>query len=297
MKNKMNIAVTGSSGFIGYHLVNRLNVNKYNVTTLDLKNNIDITKWEHIKNIKEVDLIFHLAAKNYIPYAYKKPRDFYATNIMSTLNMLEICRKLNAKMVYISSYVYGEPKNIPINEKQSIKATNPYARSKIICENMCSGYSKDFGVKVIIIRPFNVYGVQQSKNFLIPSIIEQIKTKREIVLKDPSPKRDFVYIDDLIDALIKSINLKNRVFDVFNIGSGISYSINEIVNLITDKFKYPIRVKYTGEKRINEISDTVADISKAKKILKWKPKINFNRGIEKIIHHEFCSKNNNKSQV
>ena len=295
MKNKMNIAVTGSSGFIGYHLVNRLNANKYNVTTLDLKNNIDITKWEHIKNIKEVDLIFHLAAKNYIPYAYKNPRDFYATNIMSTLNMLEICRNLNAKMVYISSYVYGEPKKIPINEKQSIKATNPYARSKIICENMCSGYSKDFGVKVIIIRPFNVYGVQQSKNFLIPSIIEQIKTKREIVLKDPSPKRDFVYIDDLIDALIKSINLKNRVFDVFNIGSGKSYSIKEIVNLITDKFKYPIRVKYTGEKRINEISDTVADISKAKKILKWKPKINFNRGIEKIIHHEFCSKNNNKS--
>ena len=282
-----SIAVTGSSGFIGHHLMKKLKERKFNVIALDLKNNVDISNWDHIKNLKNIDLIFHLAGKTYVPYAYKEPKEFYAANVLGTLNILELCRKINARMVYTSSYIYGEPKKLPINEDHPINGTNPYTRSKIISEDLCRGYSNDFGVKIIIIRPFNVYGINQSKNFLIPSIIEQIKKNKEIVLKDPTPKRDYVYIDDLIDAFIKSIYLENYVLEIFNIGSGISISVNEIVNMITGRFKYAITVKFTGEKRINEISDTVADIKKAKKILKWNPKINFKSGIKKIIKHEF----------
>ena len=126
--------------------------------------------------------------------------------------------------------VYGQPHYIPIDEEHPLQPTNPYARSKILGEELCRAYNTDFGVKCIILRPFNIYGVGQGKDFLIPSIIAQLRYGK-IELKDPAPKRDFIYILYVIYAYIKAGEFSGD-FDVFNIGYGKSYSVKEITKKI-----------------------------------------------------------------
>ena len=108
----MKIAVTGSSGFIGTHFVKKLLKYKSRIVCLDLKDGINIEDWNQIKNIEKFDLMFHLASKTFVPDSYNNPRDFYVSNIISTINILELCRIHKAKIVYVSSYVYGKPNKI-----------------------------------------------------------------------------------------------------------------------------------------------------------------------------------------
>ena len=278
----MKIVVTGSSGFVGLHLVKRLKKLEADIINLDIKNGIDITDWEQIKNIGKFDLLFHLAAKSYVPDSYKYPRDFYYTNIISTVNALELCRIHKAKMVFTSSYVYGNPRYLPVDENHPIQASNPYAQSKIIGEHLCKGYNRDFDIPVIILRPFNIYGPGQDPKFLIPSIIKQ-SNSGNILLKDPTPKRDWLFIDDLVEAYIKCIKYNDSSFEIFNIGFGKSYSVKEIVNMVVKNFHHEISVNFTGESRNNEIMNTVAQINKAKEKLSWQPKITLEQGLINCI--------------
>jgi len=276
------IAVTGSSGFVGNYLVKKLAELGADIIYLDSKIGIDITDWQQVQNTEEFDILLHLAAKSYVPNSYKYPREFYYTNIIGTLNALELCRIYKAKMVYTSSYVYGNPKYLPIDEKHPIISFNPYAESKIIGEHLCKGYNRDFGIPVIILRPFNIYGMGQNDKFLIPSIIKQAKSGK-ILLKDPAPKRDMVFINDLVEAYIKSIKYNQTSFEIFNIGSGVSYSVKGIAEMIASNIGEKIEIEFTGEKRQNEILNTVADISKARNKLGWGPTISFTDGIELCI--------------
>jgi UDP-glucose 4-epimerase len=275
------IAVTGSSGFIGTHLVNKLKELNNNIIKLDRSNGVDLTNWEKVQFINKFDLLFHLAAKSYVPDSYNYPREYYDTNILTTLNALELCRIHQAKMIFISSYVYGVPKYLPIDEEHPITAFNPYAQTKIIGEQICQGYSRDFGLKVIVLRPFNIYGVGQNSNFIIPTIINQVKSGK-IKLNDPNPKRDMIYIDDVIELFLKVINYDSK-YDVFNIGSGKSYSIKEITDIICGIYNENITVEYFDLKRKIEVMETRADITKAKKLLGWSPKIDIEQGLKRII--------------
>ena len=280
----MKIAVTGSSGFIGSNLVKKLEKLGFQVIKIDISNGIDLLNWNEVKNINNFAILFHLAAKTYVPDSYSIPRDFYSTNIISTLNALELCRLNNAKIIFISSYVYGKPQYFPIDESHPLNGFNPYAHSKIICEQLCEAYHKDFYQKIIIIRPFNIYGIGQNNKFLISKIVKQA-LQGKIILNDPKPRRDFIFKDDFIDALISTINFNPSNFEIFNIGSGKSYSIGEIANILKLKLKRNIDVFYTGEKRKNEILNTVADISKAQRLLNWNPKTNIHQGIDKILYN------------
>lgn len=277
--------VTGSLGFVGKHLKAQLEENNVEVIGVDIKNDTDLTDWEQVKRIGEADVLFHTAAKLFVPDSYINPREFYRTNILSTINALELCRLHKAKMVYISSYVYGEPRYLPIDENHPTSAFNPYAQSKIICEQICQGYNRDSGIHVTIFRPFNIYGIDQNDNFLIPSIIKQAKNGK-LFLKDPSPKRDFLYVSDAVSAYIKSseLELGNPNFVIFNIGCGNSYSVEEIVHEVCLHFPKGVKVEFSHEKRKNEISNTVADISKAKRLLDWEPKISFKEGISLCVN-------------
>jgi len=279
----MKIAVTGSNGFIGKNIVNALVTQGHEIITIDFVDGIDLTSWNQLSNIKEFDVLIHLAAKLFIPDSYKNPRLFYYTNIICTLHALELCIKHKAKMIYISSYVYGNPQYLPIDEKHPVKAFNPYAQSKLICEELCNGYNRDFGIPAIILRPFNIYGKGQNRNLLISAIISQAKMG-EITLKDPRPKRDFIYIDDVVNAIIKSIHYNKSTFEIFNIGSGKSYSVEKIANLIVSMVQNKISVNYSGEERQNEVLDTIADISKAKALLQWEPEIELEEGLKIMIN-------------
>ena len=286
--NGKRILVTGSSGFVGKNLIEELKRQDADVLTLTEHDGrrIDIRDQQRvmriINEIRNIDIVYHLAAITSVPFSFENPGETYDVNVLGTLNILELCRSCNAdKIVFASSYVYGQPQYLPIDEKHPLQPTNPYARSKILGEELCRAYNTDFGVKCIILRPFNIYGVGQGKNFLIPSIIAQLRYGK-IELKDPEPKRDFIYISDVIDAYIKAGEF-NGNFEVFNIGYGRSYSVKEIVDKIIHLYGKNVKVKYRNERRKNEIMDTIADTKKAKEKLGWKPKVEINKGLNDIL--------------
>jgi UDP-glucose 4-epimerase len=196
--------------------------------------------------------------------------------------VLELARINSASVIYFSSYLYGTPEYLPIDEKHPLKPHNPYAQSKIICEKICEGYYRDFGVPVIIFRPFNIYGPGQNSSFLIPGIIEQQKSGK-ILLKDPRPKRDFIHVSDIIYAVMLAIKLENPGLQTFNLGTGKSYSVEEIVNLIIKYYGKRTVVKYTNEYRPGEVLDTIADIRKISTVLKWSPSINIEKGLDALL--------------
>ena len=289
--NGKRILVTGSRGFVGKNLIEELKRQDAKVLTLTDHDGrrIDIRDQQRVERITneirniDIDIVYHLAAITSVPFSFENPRETYDVNVLGTLNILELCRLCNAdKIVFASSYVYGQPQYLPIDEKHPLQPTNPYARSKILGEELCRAYNTDFGVKCIILRPFNIYGVGQGKNFLIPSIIAQLRYGK-IELKDPEPKRDFIYISDVIDAYIKAGEF-NGDFEVFNIGYGKSYSVKEIVDKIIHLYGKDVKVKYSGERRKNEIMDTIANIKKAKEKLGWTPRVGIDNGLSNLLN-------------
>jgi UDP-glucose 4-epimerase len=284
----MNTLVTGSEGFIGKQLVSSLNEKGANVEEIDIKNGIDLTNWgqlyDFIKTMPHIDVLFHLAAIVFIPYSFKNPRITYTTNTTGTLNMLEIARTLDIKkFIFASTYVYGQPQYLPIDENHPIQAISPYNRSKILGEELCKGYHQDYGLNCIILRPFNIYGTGQNKDFLIPSIVAQMPSGK-ITLENPNPMRDYVYIDDVVSAYIKAATYDVKGVEIFNIGTGVSYSVKEIADKITSLAqKKETTVSYTYKARENEIMNIVADIQKAKEKMKWQPTIDIDNGLSKLL--------------
>lgn len=285
-QKNMKIAITGSNGFIGKHLVNELVKNPFfEIIHINRSDNYDITDKKTLKKIPNFDVLIHLAARVFVPSSYENPYDFYNTNVNGTLNMLELCRINNAKIIFMSSYIYGIPEYQPINEQHKINSFNPYSNTKIIGEQLCQGYNMDYNLKTVILRPFNTYGIGQNNNFLIPLILEQAKTGK-IELKDPAPKRDMLYIKDLISAIIKSITYDETSFEIFNIGSGKSFSVLEIANIIKNEINQNIQISFNGEVRPTEINDTISDISKISKKLQWSPQYSLIDGIKDLIKNE-----------
>jgi len=279
----MKILITGFSGFIGKYLLERLNLTNHELILLDIANGFDICDWEQVKNIKEFDTIVHLANLSFVPASYEDPKKFYESNYLSTLNMLELCRLNDAKMIFFSSYIYGHPQYQPIDENHPIQAFNPYAQTKVICESLCEGYNRDFKVPVIIFRPFNIYGKGQNPDFLIPTIIQHAKNGH-IVIKDDRPKRDYIHVNDIVDAVYTAIESKNsKTLQTYNLGTGVSYSVKEIIDLVRSLFNSEIEYHCKNEIRQNEVMDTIADIRKIKSELNWEPKIDIIEGLKMMI--------------
>lgn len=278
----MRVLVTGSNGFIGRRLVEFLKKEQCEVIQYDIDGGYDITDWEKLRSIKNIDVIVHLASKLFVPDSYKDPHTFFRVNIEGTLNCLEYCRQNNSKLVYVSSYLYGNTKGQPVREDHVLEAFNPYAASKIECERLCKYYFDFFGTKSIILRPFNVFGKGQNVEFLVPKIIDQAQNGR-IRLKLSTPRRDFVYVDDVVDGIVRSIFNKEILHDTINLASGINYSVLEVVEIIKSNFVKDIKVSFENELRQNEVDETLGDITKAEKLLDWKPKFSFEEGIRLIL--------------
>jgi len=280
----MKILITGYSGFIGSYLQKRLNQTEHELILVDITNGTDICDWQQVKHFEGIDVIIHLANLSFVPASYEQPKKFYETNYLSTLNMLELCRLNGSKMIFFSSYVYGHPQYQPIDENHPIQAFNPYAQTKVICESLCEGYNRDFKVPVTIFRPFNIYGKGQNPDFLIPSIIDQARNGK-ISIKDDRPKRDYIYVDDIVEAIVAAVEIKSmeKSIDKYNLGTGVSYSVREIVEIVRSLFDTEIEYLCTHEIRPNDVLDTVADISKIKKELHWEPKVSIREGLKKMI--------------
>lgn len=280
------ILITGHNGFIGKNLIQKLDKSNEEIMTLtdDDGHKIDIRDWDNIKKLEEPEIIFHLAATSNIPFSFQNPRETYEINVFGTLNILELARISDAdKVVFTSSYVYGIPKYLPIDEEHPLTPNNPYSRSKLHAESLLRSYYEDYGINCIIFRPFNIYGIGQKDNFLIPTICSQL-TNGVIELEDPAPKRDFIHISDVISALMIAGD-NNCNFEIFNLGYGKSYSVEEIVEKIIKIYKYPIEVHFRDKRRRNEVFNTIANIDKIKKKLNWKPLIDINEGLYQIVNN------------
>lgn len=277
------VLVTGHKGFIGSHLFSRLieesNLNNYDVITSE---GINLQESTNVKKIPKVSLIVHLAAKTYIPDSFLKPEEYYQNNILSTLNILEKAKADGARVIFLSTYIYGVPKYLPVDEIHPSNPMNPYTQSKLICEQLCEAYSRDFSLNVAILRPFNIYGPGQASNFFIPTIISQINSAT-ISLHDPKPKRDYIFINDLIDVIMLFVNQKFKGFEIFNVGTGESYSVEEVVDLILKFSKSKASVEYSNQTRKGEVNDCKASIEKLTNKFGWKPSISIEAGLQTLL--------------
>ena len=277
-----NIIISGSDGFIGKHLVLKLSkYKKYKLTKMG-RSFGDISKKETWKKLPKAKILIHLAAKVFIPNSWNNPEEFFETNVLGTLMALEYCRKNKSKIIFLSSYLYGNADKLPTSEKAKIKIDNPYSLTKKTAEDICQFYSKKYGLKVAIIRPSNAYGPNQKDFFLIPEIINKLKRER-IIINNINIKRDLIYVSDLVDAIIKSISLKSK-FEILNVGSGKSYGIRKIINILQKISGVYSPIKNKGLYKSNEIFSTRLNINRAKKILRWKPLYSLEKGLRNTIY-------------
>ena len=283
------ILVTGDSGFVGSHLAAELRRQEAEVLTLTERDGCltDIREWPKVRDLGgkwgRVDLVYHLAALMFVPYSFENPRETYEVNVLGTLNILELCRLCGVeKVVFASSYVYGHPQYLPVDEEHPLNPTNPYARSKVVGEALCKAYYEDYKLNCTILRPFNIYGEGQSDSFLIPSILKQLVSGK-IELRDPEPRRDFLYISDAIEAYLKAGEYARSDFEIINIGYGVSYSVDNIVRKVLEVWGQEVEVSYQHQRRRGEIMDVVANVQKAKEKLGWEPKVDFEEGMRRYI--------------
>lgn len=273
------ILITGSSGFIGKQLKEK--IPNY-LSTLDNKGmKVDIRNRDQVLKLKKVDTVIHLAGK--IPSSKNFSENiFFEHNTLGTLNLLEYCVKKNIKkIIFVSTYVYGKPKKNPINEKFTVNPHNAYSKSKLLAEELCKAYGEKFGIKIIILRPFNIFGNTLKNGFLIPNILKSLKNNKPITIVNKNSQRDYLFIDDFIEVIIKMIDYDCN-FEIFNVGSGNSISFEKLISIFEEKSGKKIK-KIIKTSKENHIPKIQADIKKIRKKTDWKPKISLEEGIELIL--------------
>lgn len=281
----MKVVVAGSEGFVGRYVCSLLEEQGHAVARLDISTGTDVSDSGFMEQVERFDCFIQLANLVYVPASYQEPYRFYSVNYMTTLNALELCRRFEARLVYVSSCIYGCPQYLPIDEKHPICPLNPYSRTKEICERMCEGYHRDFGVKVSILRPFNIYGVGQKGDFLIPEIIGQIKEGREVIqLRAASSRRDYINVVDVASGICACLNDPDD-FGVYNLCSGKSYSVREVTDIINAHLSRKVTFKFGSSDRPNEVDESLGSCEKLK-ILGWNPTVPFEDGIKQIIEFE-----------
>lgn len=310
--NGKKVLVTGSEGFIGSHLTERLvdlgaevtalvQYNSFNnwgwIDTFDkrVKDNIkvvtgDIREYDGMKRIiKGQEVVFHLAALIAIPYSYLSPMAYVRTNVEGTTNVLEACREYEVeKIVHTStSEVYGTALYVPIDEKHPMQGQSPYSASKIGADKIAESFYKSFGLPVATIRPFNTYGPRQSARAVIPTIISQILSgKTEIKLGSLTPTRDFNYVKDIAEAFIKIAESEKTIGEVINAGSNYEISIGDTVKKIINIIGKDVKIT-SDEERIrpenSEVNRLWADNTKIKDFTEWLPKYNVDEGLKETV--------------
>ncbi|MBI3842879.1 MAG: NAD-dependent epimerase/dehydratase family protein [Thaumarchaeota archaeon] len=298
----MNLAVTGGTGFVGSYLTEYLVKRGHSVIVIDnlhtgrienLNNirteiefhKLDILEYEKLRKvIKNVDGIFHEAALTEVQESFTKQKEYYDVNVKGTENVFKLAKELGFKVIFAStSSVYGDTKKIPIKENFERKPISPYGDTKLQAEWLAEKYSK-LGVNVISLRYFNIYGKGQSSAYagVITKFMENIlKSKPPIINGDGLQVRDFVYVTDVARA--NFLAMKSKVNYAFvNVGTGKAVSILQLADMVINSSGLKIRPLHL-EALEGDIRASVADISLARKLLKWEPKTKLNEWLAKTI--------------
>ena len=314
------ILITGADGFIGSHLTEALVECGYDVVAFvcynsfnslgwldtiqdDLKNKIkfisgDIRDFNGVNEaMKNVDIVFHLAALVAIPFSYNSPDSYIDTNVKGTLNILQAARKNNVKRVLITSTseVYGTAQFVPITELHPKQPQSPYSASKIGADAIADSFYRSFELPVTIVRPFNTYGPRQSARAVIPTIISQLLNgAKEIKLGDISPTRDLLFVKDTVNGFIKTAQCDDLIGHEVNIATQSEISVGALAQLIINKIKPDAKI-VTDTLRIrpekSEVFRLFGSNEKLKSYTDWEPKYSLEEGIEETINWFSESKN------
>ena len=275
------VLLTGANGFIGKNIIEALG-EKYTIIRVSRSSEYDIGDLDSLMGIDGIDLVIHGAAKTFVPDSFDNPYDFYRFNINSALNIAEFCRVKRVKqLIYLNSYTYGSPEYLPIDECHRVSFHSPYNKSKYIAEELLFQYLEGH-TKVVSLRLFNLYGKGQSESFLIPTILKQMLESKRVCVKDLDPKRDFLYIKDLM-SLIEQIAERNDREGVYNVGSGKSHSVEEIIAAVKRVLNREVEVRSEKIRRENEVMDCYADIGKVTAAFGWNPGYDLISGIRDYI--------------
>ena len=298
----MKYIVTGGAGFIGSYIVKKLVARGDSVTVID---NLNTGKEENLESVRnkivflkdsvlnmslleketqDIDGVFHQAALASVQDSFSKRDEYYDVNVKGTENILKLAKKNNFKVVYASSSsVYGNPEQIPIKESDAKNPINPYAETKLKKEELAIKYS-EMDVKVIGLRYFNVFGKGQSKEYagVLKLFLERIRDKLPPKVNgDGTQFRDFVYVDDVVNANILSMDSKIS-HGFFNVGTNSSVSILELANTVIQASGLNIQPVY-GPPLPGDVQKTLADIQLIKEKLSWTPTIKLEDWIKEII--------------
>ncbi|MFC1667045.1 SDR family oxidoreductase [Candidatus Omnitrophota bacterium] len=305
----MKFLVTGGAGFIGSHIVGALVKNGNRVSVLDdfssgRRENLEdiIDKIELIKGdirdkdlvptiMQDVDYVIHQAALRSVPKSLENPELYNDVNINGTLNVLTRAKEAKVKRVVFasSSSIYGERDELPEKEDLHPLLISPYALTKLAGEYYCRIFSEIYGLETMSLRYFNVFGPRQSLEnqyaVVIPKFITcMLKDENPPVHGDGQQTRDFTYIENVVQANIKAATAANVKSNIFNIACGKAYSVLDIVSFVNKILKKDIKPKFTPT-RAGDVKHTLADIDRARNIIKFEPKIGFEEGLKKTIEY------------
>ena len=303
----MKVLVTGGAGFIGSHLSRELFKSGHEVTVLDNLSNgrkeniadlfqqpdftfnqVDIRDSEQLSdNFYGIDWVFHLAGLADIVPSIEQPKDYYETNVNGTFNVLQAAREAGvSRFIYAaSSSCYGIPKTYPTPESAETKPQYPYALTKYMGEQLVMHWQQVYKMPAVCLRLFNVFGPNSRTTGAYGAVFgvflaQKINGKEFTVVGDGEQTRDFTYVSDVVKAFIKAAE-SNVKGEIFNVGSGGSYSINELVKLLGGEVKYI-------SKRPGEPDCTFADTDKIKQQLGWQAKVSFPEGVRNMLQHIEC---------
>ena len=302
--------VTGGAGFIGSNLVERLVKLGKKVRVLDnfstglrehlepFEDKIDVVEGDVrdrdvvVKALKNVDYVFHFAANRAVLKSVENPLETHEVNVTGTLNLLIAAKDAKVKRFVFtsSSAVYGDTKKFPSKETDAMAPQSPYGSSKLIGEEYCRLFAESFGLDTVSLRYFNVYGPRQHPesrySLVIPIFLDcLLKNKSPEIHWDGKQSRDFVYVDDVVNANLLAIQGPAKKGSVYNISTGKELSILQIFNAIAKRLgKTNIKPKF-APKRPGDVRRTLADIQKAKKELGYKASVQFEEGIQKSIDY------------
>lgn len=307
----MHILLTGGAGFIGSHVGQRLLRDGHEVTVIDDFNDFydpaikfenlaerlpdarviraDIRDPEAVSRAfsdKPVDAVIHLAARAGVRPSIKDPELYIGTNIHGTYNLLEAAKKHRVGKVVFgsSSSVYGVNEKVPFSEDDLIQSTiSPYAMTKLAGEQLCSNYSHLYGLPCTCLRFFTVYGPGQRPDLAIHKFTESIHLNRPIqMFGDGSTERDYTYVDDIVDGVVAALGYQDKDFDIFNLGESQTTTLKRLIELISKALdKEPIVEQQ--EEQPGDVPRTFADISKAMRLLGYRPTTQVEQGIPKFV--------------
>ncbi len=276
------VLVTGGNGFIGRQLVPRLREIGFAVSV-----------WQedvrHICSLTErFSFVIHLAGVTTPAQFFNNPTESYSVNVVGTLKVLEYCSQVSASCIFASTAgVYGlHSKDVPISETQILKPTTPYAISKFLGEQISISFAEDHRVNLTIFRLFNVYGFGQGGTFLIPYLIDCLCKGNLPNLRTPNSVRDFVFVDDVVDAFCRAIRSSIAGCSVINIGSGHGVTVQSAHKSVA---KIINKQSSCGNSHGEETSGgciadySIADIREAGRVLGWKPAITLDDGLNMIL--------------